>query len=133
MSKRFNNIAGTTSSEFEIGTGSVSVRHIVLGAVCTSTSAIAVDRENAQPQVSGIEFIDMKVLAKDNAGNILTKQFRGSVNQDGNINLVEDTFEEGFNGSISVTLSGNNLLITCSKGSATSATFSVYVTLQRIE
>lgn len=133
MSKQFNNLAGTTSSEFEIGVGSTSVRQVVLGANCINPTAVAVDRLNNQLQISGIEFVDMKVLGKDNNGNILTKQFRGSLSQNGNINLVEDTFEEGFNGSISIALTGGMLSITCAKGTSTSATFSIYISLQRVE
>ena len=133
MSKQFNNLAGTTSSEFEIGVGSTSVRHIVLGAVCTDLATVAVDRLNNQLQISGVEFVDMKVLGKDNNGNILTKQFRGSLRQNGNINLVEDTFEEGFNGSVSIALTEGLLSITCARGTATSATYSIYISLQRVE
>jgi hypothetical protein len=131
--KQFSNASGTTSSEFSIGVGSTNVRHIVLGATCTSGDTHALDRAGNEISVEGIEFFDLKMLAKDQDNHIATKQLRGTIVVGGNITKIEDIFEEGFNGNVSLTLNGNTLSISCAKGTATTATYSVYVTLQRIE
>ncbi|CAB4241749.1 hypothetical protein UFOVP71_287 [uncultured Caudovirales phage] len=133
MSKQFNNSHGTTSSEFSIGVGGRGARHVVLGAVCHSGNALALDKEGQEIKVAGTEFFDLKMLAKDQDGNIATKQIRGTITVGGHITKVEDVFEEGFNGNVNLTLSGNTLSISCAKGTATTATYSVYVALQRIE
>lgn len=133
MSKQFNNAAGTTSSEFAIGVGANNVRHIVLSATCDGSNAVALDRAGNEITVTGIEFFDLKMLAKDQSGNVATKQLRGTIVVGGNITIIEDIFEEGFNGDVSLSLNGNTLTITCVKGTATTATYSVYVALQRIE
>ena len=133
MSKQFNNAAGTTSSEFAIGVGANNVRHIVLSATCNDSNAVALDRAGNEIAVSGVEFFDLKMLATDQDGNVATKQLRGTIVVGGNITKIEDIFEEGFNGDVSLSLNGNTLSITCAKGTATTATYSVYVALQRIE
>jgi len=133
MSKQFNNAAGTTSSEFAIGVGSTNVRHVVLSAVCTGSDTLALDRAGNEITVEGIEFFDLKMLAKDQLGQVSTKQLRGTIVVGGNITKIEDIFEEGFNGDVNLTLNGNTLSISCAKGTATTATYSVYVALQRIE
>jgi hypothetical protein len=73
------------------------------------------------------------MLAKNQDGKVATKQIRGTVTAGGNITKVEDVFEEGFDGNVTLTLSSNTLSINCIKGTATTATYSVYVALQRIE
>jgi len=128
--KTFNNTAGTTSSEFSIGVGTTDVRHVVLGAVCNGSDTVAVDREGNGLSVEGIEFFDMKVLAVDQAGAKITKQIRGTVSS--TIKKIEDTFEEGFDGGVELTVASNVLSVNCLVGSATNATYSIYVTLQRI-
>lgn len=131
--KQFNNAAGTTSSEFAIGVGANNVRHIVLSAVCEGSDTVALDRASNEIIVSGVEFFDLKMLATDQDGNVATKQLRGTIVVGGNITKIEDIFEEGFNGDVALTLNGSTLSITCAKGTATTATYSVYVALQRIE
>jgi hypothetical protein len=133
MSKQFNNAAGTTSSEFSIGVGATNVRHIILSATCNGSNSVALDRAGNEITVDGIEFFDLKMLAKDQAGNVATKQLRGTIVVGGNITKIEDIFEEGFNGDVDLSLNGNTLSITCAKGTSTTATYSVYVALQRIE
>ena len=131
--KQFNNASGTTSSEFSIGVGSTNVRHVVLSAVCNGSNALALDRAGNEITVEGIEFFDLKMLAKDQDGHVSTKQLRGTIVVGGNITKIEDIFEEGFNGDVNLTLNGNTLSINCAKGTALTATYSVYVALQRIE
>lgn len=130
--KTFNNTAGTTSSEFTIGVGTTGLRQIVLGAVCTGTNSNALDREGNSISLEGVEFIDLKILAVDQAGNRLTKQIRGSAVVGGSISKIEDTFEEDFDGGVTLTLSGSTLNVECSIGSATTATYSIYAVMQRV-
>jgi hypothetical protein len=130
--KQFNNSHGTTSSEFAIGVGAANIRHIGLTAICQAANANATDRDNNQLTVDGVEFFDMKVIAQDQIGNVLTKQLRGTIVVGGNITLIEDVFEEGFNGDVTMSLTGNTLSIVCHVGTAITASYNVYITLQRI-
>ena len=131
--KTYNNIAGTTSSEFSIGEGAFSVRQMVFGAVCAGADSNALDRNGNQLSVAGTEFYELKLLATDNLGNRVTKQLRGTITVGSGITKIEDTFEEGFNGAIALTLNANTVTMSCKIGSATSATYSIYIALQRIE
>jgi hypothetical protein len=126
--KTFNNTAGTTSSEFSIGVGTTDVRQVVLGAFCDADNTKAVDREGNE---LAVQFFDIKILAVDQDGNRLTKQLRGTV-AGTTVNKIEDTFEEGFDGGVQLTSASNVLSVNCLIGSAISATYSIYVTLQRI-
>jgi hypothetical protein len=130
--KTFNNTAGTTSSEFAIGVGTTGIRQIVLGAICSGTNTYAVDREGNSLDIDGVEFFDLKILAVDQAGNRLTKQLRGTAVAGGSISKIEDTFEEDFDGGVALTISGNALNVECQIGSSTSATYSIYASLQRV-
>jgi hypothetical protein len=129
--KTFNNTAGTTSSEFSIGVGATGLRQIVLGAVCSGTNSSALDREGNEITIEGTEFFDIKILAVDQAGNRLTKQFRGTA-AGSSVNKIEDTFEEAFDGGVKLSLSSNTLEILCLAGSSTTATYSIYASLQRV-
>lgn len=129
--KTFNNIAGTTSSEFSIGVGTTGVRHIVLSAVCVGVDTIAGDRNAEQIEVSGTEFYDLKVLGMDQAGNRFAQQIRGTVTGN-SVTKIEDIFEEDFEGGVELTIVNNELQINCLIGSASIATYNIYITLQRI-
>ena len=60
--KTFNNISGTTSTDFAIGQGTGSeVKHYVLSSTGNS---VAVDREGNEVAVAGISFYDMKAFYK---------------------------------------------------------------------
>lgn len=131
--KTFSNDAGTTSSEFAIGTGTTGCRQIALGAVCAGTDTDATDRNGNNITIAGTEFFDLKFLATNQVGAKLTKQFRGTVTDTGSINKVEDTFEDVFDGNVELSVASSQLVVSCKIGSATSATYNVYVTLQRIE
>jgi hypothetical protein len=130
--KSFNNTAGTTSSEFSIGVGATNVRHMVLGAVCTGSNTIANDKEGNSISIAGVEFFDMKILGVDRNGNRITKHIRGTA-VGSTVKKIEDTFEEGFDGGVQLAVSNNTLIVTCLVGSTVNATYSIYVTLQRIE
>lgn len=129
--KTFNNTAGTTSSEFTIGVGTTGLRQIVLGAVCLGADTSAVDRVGNEITIEGTEFFDIKILAVDQAGNRLTKQLRGSASGS-SVSKIEDTFEEDFDGGVVLTLSNGTLEVQCLTGSSTTATYSIYATLQRV-
>lgn len=132
MSKQFNNTSGTTSSEFGLGIGSLSARHIVLGVTCNGEDANAKDRAGNEIAIRGVEFYDLKMLAKDQLGNLATKQLRGTIVEGGNITRIEDIFEEMFNGDVELSLTGSTLNITCKIGSALQANYNIFVSLQRI-
>jgi hypothetical protein len=127
--KQFNNSHGTTSSEFSIGVGATNVRHIVLSANCTTGDTTAKDRKNEEITVSGVEFFDLKMLAKDNAGNVATKQLRGTVAVGGSVNSIEEVFQEASGANVTLSLNGNTLRITCAKGTASSIAYSIYISL----
>jgi hypothetical protein len=130
--KTFNNIAGTTSSEFSIGVGTIGVRQVVLSAVCVGGNTIALDRDTESVQVKGTEFYDLKVLGVDQAGNRFAQQIRGTVTENGSVTKIEDVFEEDFEGGIELTVSGSELQVNCLISNATTATYNIYITLQRI-
>lgn len=122
--KSFNNTAGTTSTEFGLGVGTGNeVRHVVLKADGTG---VAVDREGSQVSVSGVEFYDIKMLAKGTTG-IVAKQLRGTVNGT-TVTRIEDVFQEDFVADVTLTSNGTTLSIAC----IGSANFTIYATLTRV-
>jgi hypothetical protein len=132
MSKQFNNSHGTTSTAFEVGAGfATSARHFVLTAVCNGNDAMAGDRFEDSIDIVGTEFYDLKVLAVDSTGKRFAKHQRGTI-AGGNITKIEDIFEEEYDGNIELSLNGTSLMVTCKNGSATSATYSIYIMLQRV-
>lgn len=131
--KTFNNTAGTTSSEFAIGAGTTGCRQIVLGAVCSGADTNATDRNGENIAIAGTEFYDLKFLATDQTGQRVAKQFRGTITAGGAITKIEDIFEEGFDGDVELSVSGSELVLDCKIGTASTATYNIYVLLQRIE
>jgi hypothetical protein len=131
--KTFNNTAGTTSSEFTIGAGTTVCRQIVLGAVCSGADANATDRNGDNIAIAGTEFYDLKFLATDQTGQRVAKQFRGTITAGGAITKIEDIFEEGFNGDVELSVLSSELVLDCKIGTASTATYNIYVLLQRIE
>lgn len=127
--KQFNNSHGTTSSEFSIGVGTTNVRHIVLSANCTTGDTHATDRKSEEITVSGVEFFDLKMLAKDDAGNVATKQLRGTAAVGGSVNSIEEVFQEASGANVTLSLNGNTLSIVCAKGTAASISYSIYISL----
>ena len=92
--KTFNNTYGTTASEYSIGVGSAEARNIVLTAVCDSTDSEALDKQAMPIEVNGIAFYDMRVIAKNDLGQIAAKQLRGTINTA--VTRIEDIFQEFF-------------------------------------
>lgn len=129
MSRQFTNTTGTTSTEFQLGAGTgAEVRHFVLTAKVNNTPAVAQDRDGNEITISGIEFYDIKLLATSDLGS-LARNIRGTVA--GNIvTKIADTFQEDFDGDITITSNGSTLSVECTSTNA--ANFTVYVTLTRV-
>jgi uncharacterized protein with beta-barrel porin domain len=128
--KTFNNTAGTTSSEFAIGVGGAETRNIVLTAVCDGSSSYALDKQSNSVEVAGIEFYDMRVIAKNANSELVAKQIRGTINNT-TVTQIEDVFQEEFTGGVVLTSDGSKLYINCvDTGSLTN--YTIHVTLTRI-
>jgi hypothetical protein len=122
--KTFNNTSGTTSSDFALGQGTGhEVRQFVLS--CTNTG-IAVDRTGNQISLSGIEFYDAKVLAK-NGNSIVAKQLRGTINGT-TVTRIEDVFQEDFPADVTLVSAGTTLSVNCTG----TGNFTIYITLTRV-
>jgi hypothetical protein len=123
--KTFNNTSGTTSSDFALGQGTGhEVRQFVLS--CTNTG-IAIDRTGNQISLSGIEFYDAKVLAKNGSGGIVAKHLRGTIHGVV-VTRIEDVFQEDFSADVTVTSNGTTLNINCTG----TGNFTIYITLTRV-
>lgn len=130
INKQFSNSSGTTSSEFELGAGfSTNVRHIVLSAV-TDGDTNAVDRNGQEIEISGVEFFEIKMLAKDTAGNVSTKQMKGSVTEGGSVYSVEEIYQDSASANITLGITGSTLSIVCAHSSL-ELTYNIYVSLLR--
>lgn len=131
MTKQFNNIAGTTSSNWEIGVGAATATQYVSFALCDNSDVVAKDKEDNLIPIIGIEFYDMKIVAKNTAGDIMAKQLRGTVNGT-TVTRIEDIFQEEFSADVVLTSSGTTLTVTCkSTGSLTN--YTIYTTMVSIE
>lgn len=128
--KTFNNTAGTTSSEFSIGVGGAETRNIVLTATCNSSDSFALDKQGNSVEVAGIEFYDLRVIAKNVAGDIVAKQLRGTINNT-TVTEIEDVFQEEFSADIELTCDGSTLNINC-VDTGTLTNYTIHVTLTRI-
>jgi len=128
--KTFNNIAGTTSSEFSIGVGSATASHHVIFAVCNGANATALDKAGFEIAVAGVEFYDIKVVAKNSAGEIVAKQLRGTINNT-TVTRIEDVFQEDFSADVNLTSNGITLSVEC-VDTGTPTEYTIYVTMVRI-
>lgn len=129
MTRHFNNTAGTTSTEFQLGAGTgAEVRQFVLTAETTGNPVIALDRQGNEIIIDGVEFYDIKLLAQDSSG-LVAKHIRGTVNGTA-VTRITDTFQEDFDGEVAITSSGSVLSIECQ--STTNAKFTISVTLTRV-
>jgi hypothetical protein len=123
--KTFNNIAGTTSTDFSIGQGTGSeVQHYVLSSTGNN---FATDREGNEVSVSGVSFYDMKVVAKNNTGSIVAKHLRGTISNT-TVTRIEDIFQEDFSADVSLTSDGTLLSVNCTG----SANFTIYITITKV-
>ena len=129
MSRQFNNSTGTTSTEFQLGAGTgAEVRQFVLTAIVNGAPVMATDRASNEIAVAGVEFYDIKLLAKDATGTV-ARHIRGTVSGT-TTTRITDTFQEDFDGDIAVTSNGTTFSVECT--STTSANFTIYVTLTRV-
>jgi hypothetical protein len=123
--KSFNNTAGTTSTEFGLGVGTGSeVRQFVLSSAGNS---VALDRNGSKISITGIEFYDAKVLAKNGAGEIVAKQLRGTINGT-SVTRIEDLFQEDFAADVYFTSNGAELTVNC----VGTGNFTVYITMTKV-
>lgn len=123
--KTFNNTTGTTSSDFTLGQGTGNeVRQVVLNATETS---LALDRSGNQITVTGIEFYDAKVLARNANGSIVAKHLRGTVSGTV-VTRIEDVFQEDFAADITLTSDGTTLSVNCTG----TGNFTIYITLTKV-
>jgi hypothetical protein len=125
VTKQFNNIAGTTSNQFTLGQGSGNeVRQVVLNATGTG---LALDRSGNQIAVTGVEFYDAKVLARNASGGIVAKQIRGTINGT-TVTRIEDVFQEDFAADVTLTSNGTTLSANCTG----TGNFTIYITLTKV-
>jgi hypothetical protein len=131
VTKKFNNIAGTTSNNWEIGVGSQTAIQYVTWAVCDAIDVPALDKEESSIAVSGLNFYDMKIVAKNDAGQIVAKQLRGTIN--GTIvTRIEDIFQEEFSADVELTSNGSTLTVTC-KSTGSMTKYTVYTTIINVD
>lgn len=127
MIKKFNNISGTTSSSYAIGVGKATAVQYVIYAVCNLNDVAAKDKNNNELPVDGIEFYDMKIVAKNANGDIMAKQLRGTVNGT-TVTRIEDIFQEEFSADVVLTSNGTKLTVTC-KDTGSLTNYTIYATM----
>ena len=131
MTKKFNNISGTTSSNWAIGVGKATAVQYVIYAICNSTDVVAKDKNNNEISVSGIGFYDMKIVAKNVAGDIVAKQLRGTINGT-TVTRIEDVFQEDFSADVVLTSNGTTLTVTC-KNTGSLTNYTIYTTMTSVD
>jgi len=131
VTKQFNNISGTTSNNWEIGVGTQTATQYVTWAVCDALDIPAVDKQNNSIAVSGLNFYDMKIVAKNATGQIMAKQLRGTVNGT-TVTRIEDIFQEEFSADVTLTSNGTILTVTC-KNTGSLTNYTIYTTMVSIE
>jgi hypothetical protein len=129
--KTYNNTAGTTSNQFTLGEGSgAEVRHFVLTASTSGSNQFAVTRDGADIDLNGIEFYDIKVLARNGSG-IAARYLRGAISGS-SITRIEDVFQEDFSANVVLDSTDSVLSIECLPDGATQSEYTIYVVLTRV-
>ena len=129
--KTYNNTAGTTSNQFTLGEGSgAEVRHFVLTASTTASNAFALTRDGVDIDLNGVEFYDIKVLAR-NGSDIVARHIRGTISGP-TITRIEDVFQEDFSANVTLTSANSILSIECTPEGATQTDYTIYVVLTRV-
>lgn len=131
MIKKFNNISGTTSSSYAIGVGKATAVQHVIYAVCNSVDVAAKDKNDTELPVNGVEFYDMKIVAKNAAGEIMAKQLRGTVSGT-TVTRIEDIFQEEFPADVVLTSNGTKLIATC-KHTGSLTNYTIYATMISVD
>ena len=129
--KKYNNVSGTTSSDFTIGVGRANTTHHVISALCVESNQFAKDKFNKQLAINGVEFYDMKIVAQNSAGLIMAKQLRGIVNA-GIVSRVEDIFQEDFTADVVLTSDGATLIVECIYTDSPTK-YTIYATMTSVE
>jgi hypothetical protein len=129
--KKYNNVSGTTSSDFTIGVGKANTTHHVINAVCSSANVFAKDKFDKQLTVNGVEFYDMKIVAKNSDGLVMAKQLRGTVNGIV-ISRIEDVFQEDFAADVVLTSNGVTLSVECIHTDSLTQ-YTIYATMTSVE
>lgn len=129
--KTYNNTAGTTSNQFTLGQGTgAEVRHFVLTASTTASNAVAVSRDGVDIDLTGVEFYDIKVLARNGSG-IVARHIRGIISGL-TITRIEDVFQEDFGANVVLTSASSILKIMCTPDGVTQTDYTIYVVLTRV-
>jgi len=129
--KTYNNTAGTTSNQFTLGEGSgAEVRHFVLTASTSGSNEFAVTRDGIDIDLNGVEFYDIKVLAKNGSG-IVARHLRGTISGQ-TITRIEDVFQDDFSANITLTSANSILSIECTPDGVTQTDYTIYVVLTRV-
>ena len=129
--KTYNNTAGTTSNQFTLGEGSgAEVRHFVLTASTTASNAFALTRDGVDIDLDGVEFYDIKVLAR-NGSSIVARHIRGTISGL-TITRIEDVFQEDFSANVTLTSANSVLSIECTPEGVTQTDYTIYVVLTRV-
>ena len=129
--KTYNNTAGTTSSDFALGQGTgAEVRHFVLTAATTASNEFAVSRDGTDIGLNGVEFYDIKVLAR-NVSGIVARHLRGTISGL-TITRIEDVFQEDFSANVTLTSANSILSIECTPEGVTQTDYTIYVVLTRV-
>lgn len=131
MTKKFNNISGTTSSNWAIGVGKAATVHYVIYAITDSSDVVAKDKNNDEIPINGVEFYDMKIVAKNSTGNIMAKHLRGTVSGT-TITRIEDIFQEEFPADVTLTSNGTKLIVTC-KNTGSLTNYTIYTTMISVD
>ena len=131
MNTNYNNIGGTVSETFALGAGSEhSVRQFLLTAQTNTQDAEAATNKNDIIDVSGVEFFDMKIVAKNTANLIVAKQLHGTV-YNGVVTRIEEIFQEEFDADVTLSSVNNALVILC-KGTSSATSYTVHCTLTKV-
>ena len=129
--KTYNNTAGTTSNQFTLGEGSgAEVRHFVLTASTTVSNVFAVARDGVDINLNGVEFYDIKVLAR-NGSDIVARHIRGTISGP-TITRIEDVFQEDFSANVTLTSANSVLSIECTPEGVTQTDYTIYIVLTRV-
>jgi len=129
--KTYNNTAGTTSNQFTLGQGTgAEVRHFVLTASTTASNEFAVSRDGVDVDLDGVEFYDIKVLAR-NGSSIVARHIRGTITGS-TITRIEDVFQEDFSANVVLTSANSIFKIACTPDGVTQTDYTIYVVLTRV-
>ena len=129
--KTYNNTAGTTSNQFTLGEGSgAEVRHFVLTATTVASNEFAVSRDGVDIDLNGVEFYDIKVLAR-NGSSIVARHLRGTISGQ-TITRIEDVFQEDFSANVTLASANSILSIECTPDGVTQTDYTIYVVLTRV-